>query len=360
MKDFIDVDGHQIEVRCYDLDDEDDFMDDSEGTMSPIRHLGPTDATPDLPLEAHITGIGFQGAITPALVDRAAAVLTEHTNIGLQIDVEVTDLDFLRDLPPVRDLTVILGLELTNVEALAAHAKALRYLHLETGLRPLDVSVLGELQQLEQVYLRKANRTMKGVEAALSSLPQLRHLTLHSVTLTDPDVLRSLSGLRGLAFKLGANRDLTFLPSMSNLRFLEIWRTRMLRDLSPLAECDQIQALYLEDLPHAVLPDMKHAASLTDVQLSNLPAMSGRLAGLAAAPRLRYLKANRCRLTLRDVETLRGHPALQGVLLPDAHRGHVAELDPILGLPRPPADRPLVRAAGVMALPAHVGETFSP
>jgi hypothetical protein len=328
--------------------------------MTPrIWHVGQGHATPDLPLGPHISGIGFEGAITPALVDRAAAVLAERPDLGLQIDVDVADLDFLQDLPPVRDLTVILGLELSNVDGLATHAKSLRYLQLETGLRPLDVSVLGELQQLDQLYLRKANRALKGVETALASLQQLHHLTLHSVTLNDTQPLRNLPSLRGLAFKLGSNRDLTFLPGMRNLRFLEIWGTRMLRDVSSLAECDQLQALFLEDLPHVVLPDMTNAVSLTDVQLTNLPRMSGQLEALAAAPKLRYLTAGLCRLTVADVEGLRGHPALQGVWLPDPHRGHdVGDPDPILGLPMPPGDRPLMRAAGVMGLPAHSGETF--
>jgi hypothetical protein len=359
VKDFIDVDGDQIEVRCHDLDNEDDLSAGADDATSPIRNLCPGDATSDLPLEPHVTGVGFEVPITPALVDRVAAVLTARPDLRLQIDQDVTDLDFLRDLPPVRDLTVILGLKLANVDALAAHAKTLTYLHLETGLRPLDVSVLGELQRLEQLYLRKSNRTLKGVETALSSLPQVQHLTLHSVTLKDPNLLRSLTGLRGLAFKLGANRDLTFLPSIRSLWFLEIWGTPKLNDISPLAQCAQLQALYLQDLPHAVLPNMANAASLTDVRLNNLPQMSGQLGGLAAAPKLRYLHAYRCGLTAADVETLRGHPTLQGVFLPDTHRGDIEDHDPTLGLPRPLADRPFMRAAGVMALPARVGETFS-
>lgn len=364
-EDYIDLDGRKIPIRVYELDNEGnlsaaDAADEESSWPASVKHLAADDTGPDLPLEPQISAIGFEGLITPALVDRAAAVLIERPDVGLQVDLDVTDLDFLADLPPVQDLTVMLGLDLANVDALATHATSLKYLTLETGLRPLDVGVLAELQQLEQLYLRKMNRSLRCFEEALSALTQLQHLTLHSVTLKDPQVLRSIAGLRGLALKLGGNRDLTFLPSMRNLRFLEIWGTRLLRDISPLAACDQLQALDLEELPHVVLPDMSHAVSLTDVQLRSLPRLGGRLAGLAAAPRLRYLSVVECKLTVADVEALRGHPSLQGVWLPKFHRrAHDKERDPILGLPRPPTDRQLMRAAGVMGLPVHRGETYA-
>jgi hypothetical protein len=312
----------------------------------------------DRGLAPPVVGIAFEGAITPALLDRAGAILVKHPDIRLQTDGTITNLDFLTDLPPVRDLSVMLGLDLANVDALAAHASSLSYLHLETGLPALDVAVLGELNHLQQMYLHKRNRTLKGLTPALTSLTQVRHLTLHSITLPNPDPLLAISGLRGLVFKLGGNRDLHYLTVMRELRFLEVWGVSKFRDTSFLADCHQLRAFYLQDLPHAVLPDMSQADSLTDVQLVNLPAMSGHMARLAAAPHLRYVTAGGCKLTRQDVAAFRGHPTLTGAWLPGPDRRSADDVDPVLGLPRPPLHRPMMRAAGVMALPAHAGEFF--
>ncbi len=116
-EDFIDVDGRRIPIRVYELDDEGnlsaaDAADEESFWPASVKHLAADDTGPDLPLEPQISAIGFEGLITPALVDRAAAVLIERPDVGLQVDLDVTDLDFLADLPPVRDLGVILGLDL--------------------------------------------------------------------------------------------------------------------------------------------------------------------------------------------------------------------------------------------------------
>ena len=363
VKRFIKVDGQEIEVRDFYLDDEGNPIGPDVGTQdstSPVRFLRADDQEPDLPLPEHVTHISLMGPATSALVERAAAILAERPGLGLQVITPEPDLDFLADLPALTYLRVIDSLDLANVDAIATHATTLRWLELHTGLPRLDIAALGELKRVEQLYLRKANRTLNGVESALAGMPQLRYLTLHSVTLNDRMALLNPTGLQGLAFKLGGNRDLSFLPDLRPLRFLEIWGTRMLEDLSPLAACDQIKALYLSDLPRVTLPDMSQAKSLEDAAIFNLPKLGG-LAGIAAAPRLRYLAVTASGLTAADVEGLREHPSLEAVYLP-LPRQPVRPWEgehPILGLPTPPADRLVARVAGVMNLPIDSGEAFA-
>lgn len=291
--------------------------------------------------------------VTSSLVERAARLLEGRDDARLQVaSYDVSDLDFLADLPPLRSLRVILGLDLADVSGLAHHAASLRWLELEGGLPRLNVGVVGELGLLEQLYLRKGDSApLTHVEDALPRLSQLRYLVLHSVTLRDPAVLAGLSSVKGLVFKLGGNRDLTPLPDMERLRFVELWQVRMLEDLSPLTHCKRLEALYLESLRRAVLPDFSPAEALTHAHIVGLP-NAGGVAGIAAAPKLRNLAMVDCRLTADDVEGLRGHPTLRRVWLPLPRADLDRDTDPILGLPAPEQLLPPIgSAAGVMNLP---------
>jgi hypothetical protein len=300
-----------------------------------------------------VRGITLDGP-SAAVVRRAAEILSEHRDLKVQVAGAGGDLDFLADLPPLVDLTVMLSLDLADVRGLAAHADSLRYLHLEKGLPGLDISPVAELTGLEQLYLKGSDRPLRGVERTLAQLSDLRHLTLHSVTLGDPDVLVSLPRLQGMAFKLGGNRDLSVLPSIAHLRSLEIWGTRMLEDLRPVGDCTRLQALHLSELARAAMPDLTGAASLEELHADGMPRLGG-LGKIASAPRLRYLSVSNCNLTRDDVEQLKDHPTLRAVSLPLPHqRSRPDDDDPIVGLPPIPQDTLLRKfSAGVMGLPSR-------
>lgn len=255
-------------------------------------------------------------------------------------DYRLSNLDFLADLPPLRYLRVILSLDLADVDGLAAQVDSLRWLELESGLRRLDVSVVGRLTGLQQLYLRQGESSapLKGVAEALTGLRRLRYLVLHSVTLRDPHLLTRLDTLEGLVFKLGGNRDLTPLPQLPRLRFVELWSVRMLEDLTPLAACQRLEVLYLESLRRATLPDFSTALRLSDVTAISLP-NAGGVAGVAAAPALRNLAMVDCGLTAQGVERLRGHPTLRGSGSPC--RGQISIATPIRSWDCPdPRSRP--------------------
>lgn len=360
MREFqIYEDGRPIKVTVYEEGEQPPFDPESRDLAMPTRFIGGDSPGLDTPLPAHVEAVGLRDPITPRAVERAARLLNELRIARLRVQSQSQHLNFLRDLPPLRYLGVSLSLDLKDVSAVAAHAKTLQWLRLETGLRTVDVSPLSELHTLEQLYLYKGDKPMKGVEEALAGMPELAHLTLHSVTLGDMHSLCATPSLQSLVLKLGGNRDLSALPDIPALRFLEIWGTPGMKEFGPLGDCSRLEGLYLSQLPHARLPDLTGADSLNDVTLIDLPKLEG-LHSVATAPKLRYLHVAGCKITATDVEVLRGHPTLEAAWIPlPRQKINRSAPHPVLGVPPLPAERAFTPYAGTMALPVEHGLTFN-
>lgn len=67
----------------------------------------------------------------------------------------------------------------------------------------------------------------------VAELRELDSLALRLIALRDPAPLLALPHLRGLAFKLGGVKDLSFLSGLAALRYLELWRVRGVLPISP-------------------------------------------------------------------------------------------------------------------------------
>jgi hypothetical protein len=297
------------------------------------------------------TWVELRGPVTPAAVQSAAADLAARPAARLTVrSAGDTDLGFLANLPPLTDLQVY-GSRVSDIGALARHAGSLRSVQLDLGRRPVDVTVLGALPGLRQLYLHKNGpAAVHGAPAAVAAARRLEHLVLHSVTIPSVEPLTGLPELTGLALKLGGAPDLAAFGALRSLRFFEAWQVRGLTDLTPVAASRTLEVLYLESLRRAELPDFSGAVSLQHVVLDNLPLTGAGLAGLAAAPALRQLTIVRPAVDPADVDVLRGHPTLQAAWLGLRGRG-ITEADERLGLDKP-HDAPLVAfGAGVMGLP---------
>jgi hypothetical protein len=66
----------------------------------------------------------------------------------------------------------------------------------------------------------------------VSGLTLLEELTLRSITLPDLSLLLPLPRLLSLELKLGGAKDLSLLPRIGQLRYLELWLVKGLSDLS--------------------------------------------------------------------------------------------------------------------------------
>ena len=244
------------------------------------------------------------------------------------------DLDFLRFMPQLRSLTLIL-VEADSLPSLAGLAN-LEQVHLSdcvigdyewlggAGMfhftarfcAPADFAPLSRCEAL-----RGADLDFSGVESAdLShfSPPGLRYLTLRG-----DDSLRTLS-LEGLAAcelheleieKLPVS-DLRFLEGQTQLRSLLLKNLGALRDLKPLENARLMMSLYLEDL--GALRDISAVGNMGNLHNLNILGCR-RLTDFSPIGNCRSLVSFRTMgcYTLRDASFLEGKTLLTEIQLFD-------------------------------------------
>jgi hypothetical protein len=280
-----------------------------------------------------------------------AALLAPRPDVAVQVnlDEDVTNLDGLAQLPPLRRLTVLFAEGARDVTGLVRHADSLVSLRLELGGHSVPLAPLGQLTRLRQLYLRKPGRP-RDLGPALAALHRLEDLTLHNATLADTGHLSGLTRLRGLALKLGGTRDLSVLRGLPALEFVELWQVHALDSIDDLGHCHRLTALFLQALSRVRhLPDLS-ATRLADLHLERLSGLTD-LTPLRGAP-LRNLKLMYMgHLRLPHLRPLVGHPTLRTFScgLGSITRNEAAEQ--LLSLPPPDYHMLARHAAGVMGLP---------
>lgn len=303
------------------------------------------------PLAPHETAVIVRG---DALTDIAplAALLEPRPDVHVSVTVcpDITNLDWLAQLPPLRSLAVTGAFSLQDISGLAPHGHSLMSLRLGPSDRSILLTPLAELTQLRQLYLEKRGR-LHGLEPALAALGRLRHLTLHSVTLDSTSCLSQLHQLRALALKLGGTRDLSALPALPLLQFVELWQVHALDSLDVLGGCGQLTTLFLQSLGRVTsLPDLS-GTRLTHAYLERLSALAD-LAALRTSSVLEQLwLIDMSHLRVPDLAPLVGHPTLRAATFGLGSSSRNQEAARLLNLAEPDWT-PLARhAAGAMGLP---------
>ncbi|MEQ1932741.1 MAG: hypothetical protein ABL962_02515, partial [Fimbriimonadaceae bacterium] len=140
---------------------------------------------------------------------------------ALRVDIyDLTDFDFLGDLP---DTLRSLALEET-------HSK-----------RP-SLTKVERFQDLKFLSLRGQQKQIEVV----GRLPQLRHLSLASISSPGLDFLVGANSLMSLSIVLGGIQDISALKCLPNLEHLCLNWIRGLADISPVSELTRLRCLRLE------------------------------------------------------------------------------------------------------------------
>jgi hypothetical protein len=243
---------------------------------------------------------------------------------------------------------------LSDVDALLALPEGLRALGLAVRL-PADFPLerLARYQQLASVSVAE----QKTVPDFLTGLPSLRKLyvvgpvrsidplarmatledlTLRSVTAPDLRPLTHLHALRSLDIKLGGLRDLSLLPEVGRLTYLELWQIRGLSDISSVAGLAALEELFLQSLRQVTaLPDLSRCSALRRVHLETMKGLTD-LTPLAAAPALEELLLVDAGHLQPDVLLpLVGHPTLRTARLGFGSLRKNAQAEALLGIPGP-------------------------
>jgi hypothetical protein len=183
------------------------------------------------------------------------------------------------------------------------------------------------------LYLQKHTKVI----VVLSRLSSLRSLTLREITLFDLSVLLPLPELRALDLKLGGTRDLTLLPQIGHLEYVELWMIRGMDDLAPLADVTSLQSVHLQALKQvtSLPPDLSRLTRLDTVYIETLKGLTD-LAPLLTAPALRRVAlVDMKHLQPAQVGVLRDHPSLRYLIAglgSERKNRAVRELVPLPGI----------------------------
>ena len=257
------------------------------------------------------TMVQFDHPLTDREYRKVARLVQGNSSVTLRAyGSRFTDLDFLRHFAGVRSFQVDYAYQLEDIEGLRFLAPDLeRLVFGETRTpRQFSLETLRSFPRLTHLYLEKHTRDI----AVVGDLSRLEELTLRSITLPDLSILQPLDRLRSLDIKLGGTKNLGLLPSIGELRYLELWQIRGLEDISMVAELTDLQYLFLQSLSRVThLPDLSRLPRLRRVVLDTMKGITN-LGPLAAAPALEQLMLIAMRqLRIEDIECLVGHPTLR-------------------------------------------------
>lgn len=282
-----------------------------------IRHLKPPVTAEQLcPLDARCKLVQFSASLSEPEMRAVARFLRDYPKVTVRVYrgrfEDGCDFGFLKHFGFLRRLQADV-FDIKNFSGMACLSSDLEYLGIgEAQPKKHSLSFLKRFSSLRELYI---DGQTKDIEV-IGELVTLEDLTLRSVTLPNLSILRSLENLRSLDLKLGGTKDLSLLPEIGKLRYLEIWAVRGLADLTAIAQVQTLQYLFLQDLAQVTdLPSFQGLRLLRRVHLQTLKKLTD-LQAVADAPSLEELVvAGMLHLKPDALRPFVGHPALKRVTI---------------------------------------------
>lgn len=284
------------------------------------------------PLDPRCRVVQFDRPLSDDDFQRVAHFLRTYPDVALRIyghDNCPCDLEFLRYFPFLRRLDVDVY-DVQRIDGLAYLSADLCHFGFGQTRKTFSLDMLERFPALHSLYL---DGHTKHIEI-IGQLTALADLTLRSITLPNLAILLPLQQLASLDLKLGGTRDLTLLPNIGQLRYLELWMIRGLADLQAIAEMTHLQYLFLQALkPVTHLPSL---AALHQLRRVHLETMKGLLdlTPVADAPALEELLVlDLPQLQPDAFRPFIGHPRLKHVTAGLGSMRKNARVAQLLGLP---------------------------
>ena len=128
----------------------------------------------------------------------------------------------------------------------------------------------------------------------------------------DLSLLVGLANLWSLDIKLGGTKNLTLLPHLKSLKYLELWMIKGLEDVSTIASLESLQSLFLQALRRVVsMPPLDASSNLRRVVIETMKGLTD-LRPFAMAPSLREFAAwDMGHLQPEAFRPFVGHPTLE-------------------------------------------------
>ena len=207
--------------------------------------------------------------------------MTHLEHLGLY-DTGLSNLGLLSDLKNITSLTLVDNPSLPDIQTLTSMTW-LKELYIE-DVSYTDLNVISEMTQLERLtisdtevkvanflthltnlkYLRlDQNKNLKNIPS-LANCTQLEELYLDCDNIEDFSVLEGLSNITKAT--LLSPDSLSFLPSYSSLKFLELKIGWLMEDISPLASLTGLEYLKLYGNTYYSLEGMSSLSNLNELK----------------------------------------------------------------------------------------------
>lgn len=294
------------------------------------------------PLVPEHTTVQISSRLTDDEFRELADFMADYPDVRLRVyggyDGSIKDLDFLRFFPKLRRFSVDAIYKLPSLDGIALLSDELEDLLIGwTRSKRFSLRHLAKFRRLRTLYLEGQQKDF----AAIGELEALEDLTLRSITLPDLSALVSLRRLASLDIKLGGTHDLSLLPRIGRLTYVELWRIRGVEDVSALAEIETLEQFFLQTLKHVTaLPSFARSPNLRTVALDTMRGITD-LTPIADAPKLELLRLiEMCQLEPEALRPFIGHPTLRdGTWGLCSDRKNIAAWD-LLPLGDPPFNHP--------------------
>jgi len=239
------------------------------------------------------------------------------------------DLEFLRFYPELMEFQFDIYY-LEDCSGLRYLPGTLNFLGIGATRKRHSLAELRRFQKLKNLFLDGHTKDFE----AVSSLVQLDWLSLRSITLPDLSPLLPLEALRSLDMKLGGTRNLSLLPNVGRVQYLEFWLIKGLADLNAVASMPCLQYLFLQALKNVTqLPPFARLTELKRVHIETLKGL-GDLSPVAAAPALEELVvADMRHLRPESFEPFVGHSRLRAATIGLGSLRKNAAAERLVGLP---------------------------
>ena len=146
----------------------------------------------------------------------------------------------------------------------------------------LNLSFISRFSHLQYIYIEEHD---KGIED-INKLKHLEEIVLRSISLPNINFLKNMTALWSIDIKLGGIKDFSILENLTNIKHLELWLIKGLKDISFISKMKGLQNIHLESLTNIEeLPSLDNLTNLRRIKLMNLNGLKN-LNALKTAPRL--------------------------------------------------------------------------
>ena len=288
-----------------------------------------------VPLDEKCRVIQFSSPLTDADHEKLSQFAKNYPAVSFRVyghygKGQLNDLKFLRYYPFVKNFQVDV-FEITSIDGIEHLPENLEYFGFRQTRKRFSLDFLEKFKNLNELYIEGHDKDIE----VISKLVTLERLNLRSITLKDLSILLPLKKLWWLAIKLGGTKNLSLLPKIGGLKYLELWMVRGLEDISSISELKSLQFLFLQDLKNVKeLPDFSNCRSLKRIVIENLKGLSDLSPLLKATNLEELIVVSGNNFQPNDFVPLKNHKSLKSALIGLGSIKKNDKVKEILGLPK--------------------------